>query len=142
MFMPFVEKSIAQSRFASQWVCFSCFYGQNGFASQWVCFSCFYGQNGLASVVLLVKMDLFQLFYWSKWTCFSCFIGQNELVSVVLLVKIDLFQLFYWSKWSCFSCFLELLAVDLSSFFKWTGFITCIFATVCLVIFFLVGWCT
>ena len=126
MFMPFVEKNIAQSRFASQWVCFSCFYGQ----------------NGLASVVLLVKMDLFQLFYWSKWTCFSCFIGQNELVSVVLLVKIDLFQLFYWSKWSCFSCFLELLAVDLPSFLKWTGFITCIFATVCLVIFFLVGWCT
>ena len=83
MFMPFVEKNIAQSRFASQWVCFSCFYGQNGFASQWVCFSCFYGQNGLASVVLLVKMNLLQLFYWSKQTCFSCFIGQNGLVSVV-----------------------------------------------------------
>ena len=78
MFMPFVEKNIAQSRFASQWVCFSCFYGQ----------------NGLASVVLLVKMDLFQLFYWSKWTCFSCSIGQNRLVSVVLLVKMVLFQLF------------------------------------------------
>lgn len=46
MFMPFVEKSIAQSRFASQWVCFSCSIGQ----------------NRLVSVVLLVKMVLFQLF--------------------------------------------------------------------------------